>query len=90
MPFEHGVDEELLGSFLGEQGVGGLVRPIQRQRGRVGDEEVVEVDAGVDLDEFVAHAGPGEVVYPGGVRAEELGRPRGDPFGQAVVVFLRW
>ena len=89
VPFEHGVDEQLFGSFLGEQGVRGLIGPVQRQGGRVGDEEVVEVDAGVYLDEFVAHARPGEVVYPGGVGAEELGRPRGDPFGEAVVVFLR-
>ena len=81
MPFEHGVDEELLGSFLGEQGIGGLVGPVQRQRRRVRDEEVVEMDAGVYLDEFVAHAGPREVVYPGGVGGEELGGARGDPFG---------
>lgn len=81
MPFENGVDEELFGPFLGQQGVGGLVGPIQRQRRRVRDEEVVEVDARVYRDEFVAHARPGEVVYPGGVGGEELGGPRGDPFG---------
>ena len=90
MPFKHRVDEQLLGSLLGEQGVRGLIGPIQRQRRRVRDEEVVEVDAGIYLDEFVAHAGPGEVVYPGGVQGEELGRPGRDPFGEAVVVFLRW
>ncbi len=89
MPFKHRVDRQLLRVRQGDQRVRGLVRPIQRQRRRVGYEPRVERDIGVHVHHLITHTRPGQVVDPGRVRVEELRRARGDPFGEAVVVFLR-
>ena len=88
VPFENRVDGQLLGSFLGEQSIRRLVGPIQRQGRRVRDEEVVERNARMDLHQFIAHAGPGQIVHPSRVRSEELRRPGGDPIGQSLVILL--
>ena len=55
------------------------MRPIEAHGRRVRDEEFIKGDMRVDLDELVAHAGPGEVVRPGRVRGEELGRAGLEP-----------
>lgn len=89
MPFKHRINKQLFSSFLRKQSIGRLVNPVQRQGCRIWDEEVVEVNAWIYLHQFISHARPRQVVYPSRVRTEKLRRPRGDPFGQPVVVFLR-
>ncbi len=89
MPFKNRIDKQVFRSFLRKQGIGCLISPIQRQSCCVWDEEVVEVNARIYLHQFISHAWPRQIVYPSRVRTKKLRRPRGDPFGQPVVVFLR-
>ena len=83
------IDAQLVGAIHAQQGVVVFIRPIQAEGGGVGDEEFVEGDVGVDMDHFVAHARPREVVHPGRVWGEELGGTGRYPVGEAVVGFLR-
>ena len=64
------------------------VGPIDRDGGGVGNEELVKGDAGVDADEFFAHAWEGQMVYPGGMRGEKLAGAWCDPVRETVVGFL--
>ncbi len=88
MPLKHRIDAQLLSSRYRQQGIHGFIGPIERDGGGVGDKEVVEGDRGIDLDHFVAHAWPREVVDPGGVRGEELGWAGGHPGRKAGVGFF--
>lgn len=90
MALKHGIDIQILRRIRArEERIGGVIRPVERQRRGVGDEEVFEGDGRVEVDHAVAHAGPGQMIDPGWVRGEELRWPRRDPFREAVVGFLR-
>lgn len=88
MPLKHRINIQLIRPRNRQIRIPCFIWPVQAECSGVGDEEFVKGDFGVDLNHFVAHARPGEVVYPGGVRSEELGGARGDPVGEAVVGFL--
>lgn len=102
MPLEHRIDRALLAllahtlalrplppAVMMEQDIPLFIRPIEREGGGVGDEPVVEGYGRVEFHHAIAHARPGQMVDPGRVRDEDLARARGDPIGEAFVVFLR-
>lgn len=89
MLLKHWINAQLLAARHTQQAITSLIRPVQTQRRRVGDEEVVKRDFGVYLDHLVAHARPGEIIDPGWVWGEELTRPGSDPIREAIVGFLR-
>lgn len=88
MSLKHRINTQLIRPWHSQQRISRLIRPIQAQSGSIGNEEIVKRDGRKDLDHFVAHSGPGEVVYPGWVWGEDLGGPGGNPVGKAVVRFL--
>lgn len=88
MPLKHGIHRQLV-ALCRKQAVRRLVRPVDRQRRRVRDEPVLERVVLVVADELVAHLGPGQEIQPGGMRREELRRPRRHPLGYALVVVAR-
>lgn len=88
MPFKHRVHRHLA-LLARDQRILRFVRPIQRERNRVRDEEGFEGDFGVQVYHLVAHARPRDIVDPGGVRRHVLRCERGDPFGESLVVFRR-
>lgn len=89
MPLKHGIDDQILRVTDGQQTVGILIGPINRQSPGERDKPVLKRIVGVVHNQAIAHARPGKIVHPCGMRVEELGCTRRHPFGEPVVVLLR-
>ena len=90
MPLKDRVDDGFFVVARANKAIDRLIRPIHAEAGREWKEPILKGVGLVVMDYSIAHARPGEVVHPGRVGREELGGPRREPVGKALVVFLGW
>ena len=88
MALERRIDSHLLLAGRLDDHVHGVVRPIQGQRRREGDEEVVERESLVLSAQLVPQPRPGQMVDPRRMHLVEFRALRPHPVRQTVVVLL--